>query len=268
MSSWPEPDMTLVDEKLERCMEVVKELTEIATRERQVKGVKLRWPLRRMILKVEDAEMRDQLVELNDILVSQCNAKMIELVPQGEDWKELEITLEPNDNALFSTYRQMATEIAAVLRTRPARHVLEHMERDGYYEIGIEGEKVQVQRNMFTSVSKLPPEVVEVKFTQGLVYLDFLLTEEIKAEAYARELTRRIQQMRKDSKLEVEDFITAQVAAPEVLAQYFKIGKGYISAETRAKELTFTDAPEGKYSVTWEIDGEKVAIAITPAGKK
>ncbi|MEI6796682.1 MAG: isoleucine--tRNA ligase [Methanomassiliicoccales archaeon] len=268
MSSWPEADMTLVDEKLERCMEVVKELTEIATRERQVKGVKLRWPLRRMILKVEDEDMRSQIGELNDILISQCNTKTVEVVPQGKNWEELVLTLEPNDNALFSTYRQMATKIAEVLRLRPAQHVMEHIEKDGSYEIWIEGEQVLVQRNMVTMISTLPAEVVEVKFSQGLVYLDFLLTEEIKAEAYARELTRRIQQMRKDSKLEVEDYITAQVSAPEVLAQYFKIGRGYIATETRSKELTFTDAPEGKYSVTWEIDGEKVSIAITPAGKK
>jgi isoleucyl-tRNA synthetase len=268
MTTWPEADMMLVDDQLERSMEVVKELTEIATRERQAKGVKLRWPLRRMVLKVEDEEMRAQLMALSDVLLSQCNAKSIDFVPQGREWDDLVPSIQPNDDALFAAYRQMATKVAAVLRTRPVKHVLEHLQKEGHYEIWIEGEQVLVQRNMVKISYSLPEEVVQAKSSQGIVYFDFLLTEEIKAEAYARELTRRIQQMRKDSKLAVEDYIHTEVAAPAALAEYFKLGMEYTATETRSRELVFTDLPKGEHSASWEIDGEKVAIAISLAGRR
>ncbi|WP_235584946.1 DUF5915 domain-containing protein [Candidatus Methanomethylophilus sp. 1R26] len=48
-------------------------------------------------------------------------------------------------------------------------------------------------------------------FSEGELFIDFEITPEIEAEGYARELIRRIQQMRKDMKLNVEDYINVDV---------------------------------------------------------
>ncbi|MFQ6055163.1 MAG: DUF5915 domain-containing protein [Methanosarcinales archaeon] len=51
---------------------------------------------------------------------------------------------------------------------------------------------------------KLPEYVASSEFTGGIVYVDAKLTPEIEAEGYAREVIRRIQDMRKDLDLDVD----------------------------------------------------------------
>ena len=59
---------------------------------------------------------------------------------------------------------------------------------------------------------ELPPEnLPAAEFSRGFVYVDITLTPELEAEAYAREIIRRIQDMRKELDLRVEDQIRAVV---------------------------------------------------------
>jgi isoleucyl-tRNA synthetase len=92
--------------------------------------------------------------------------------------------------------------------------------------------------------------------------IDFDVTPEIEAEGYARELIRRIQQMRKDMKLNVEQFIDIRVSAEDYLVKLFGTWKDFISGEVRAKSIEFTAPEEGMKS--WDITGKDVKILITP----
>jgi len=69
--------------------------------------------------------------------------------------------------------------------------------------------------------------------------------------------------MRKDMKLDVEEFVKVDVSAPAKIIEYFKIWKEHIMSETRSKKLDFVDVPEGTYKVSWEVEGHKMEIAIT-----
>ena len=70
--------------------------------------------------------------------------------------------------------------------------------------------------------------------------------------------------MRKDLKLNVEQYINCQVAAEERLVGLFGTWKDHIAGEVRAKELTFTDSPEGSEVKTWDVTGKDITIGITP----
>ena len=107
-------------------------------------------------------------------------------------------------------------------------------------------------------------DIEPVEFDEGTIFIDFNVTPEIEAEGYARELIRRIQQMRKDLKLNVEQYINCQVAAEERLVGLFGTWKDHIAGEVRAKELTFTDSPKGSEVKTWDVTGKDITIGITP----
>ncbi len=53
MMDWPTSDLTKVDERLEKAMTMVQEIVETVTRERQLKNIKLRWPIKRIVIKVD-----------------------------------------------------------------------------------------------------------------------------------------------------------------------------------------------------------------------
>lgn len=105
-------------------------------------------------------------------------------------------------------------------------------------------------------------EVNVKRVTNGkAMKLDKELTEELKAEGFARELIRFIQSGRKKAGLNVDDRIKLSVSCfvPEEL-------KGMISNEVLATEFT-TDVAAGdfKYDEIVKIDGDNVTISLEKA---
>ena len=106
-------------------------------------------------------------------------------------------------------------------------------------------------------------EIVAASFDGGELFIDFSMTPEIESEGYARELIRRIQQMRKDMKLNVEQFINCDVKADSRLVDLLDSWKNHIAGEVRANVLTFTDSPGGDEVKTWDVTGEEITIGIS-----
>ena len=73
------------------------------------------------------------------------------------------------------------------------------------------GKEYKVTKEMVTFRELPPVNLFSAEFSQGFVYVDMLLTPELEAEGYAREIIRRIQDMRKEVDLHVEDKIRAIV---------------------------------------------------------
>lgn len=259
---WPTPDLTKVNERLEMSMSLVQELVEIITRERQNKGVKLRWPLKRVVIRGKTEDIVRSLEQLEEVLKSQANVKKVEYLGPEEEWEDMILTVVPNPKAIGKVYRQWASKIAVLLKSRPPKQIKEKISK-GNYCLGIEGQMVNIEPNMVSFISSLPPEVIQAGFSEGEIYIDFEITPEIEAEGYARELIRRIQQMRKEMKLDVEEFISTEVKASPRIIEYFRQWKDYIMNETRSRKLIFTEKPEGEYSAEWEVEGESIRIAIT-----
>jgi isoleucyl-tRNA synthetase len=262
MSDWPVSDPTAVDDRLEASMRTMQELVDDITKERQKKNIKLRWPLKRIIIQPRTQETMDLLRPMEEVLLSQANVKIVEYVPPGEDWSELKLEVVPNPNAIGKVYRQWSAKIAVMLRNRPADKIKEAIER-GEYSLGIEGQVVRIEPGMVSFSTSLPDDIVVVQFADGNLFIDFEVTPEIEAEGYTRELIRRIQQMRKDMKLDVEEFIRAEVKAPTVLEDYFRAWGEHIMKETRSLQLEFVDEPKGEHSASWEVEKHKVDIALS-----
>ena len=71
--------------------------------------------------------------------------------------------------------------------------------------------------------------------------------------------------MRKDMKLNVEQFINCDVKAEPRLVDLLSSWRDHISGEVRAKNLTFTDSPGGDEVKTWDVTGEDIVIGIAAA---
>ncbi|MBR7152638.1 MAG: isoleucine--tRNA ligase [Candidatus Methanomethylophilaceae archaeon] len=106
--------------------------------------------------------------------------------------------------------------------------------------------------------------VASAEFEDGTVFVDFTVTPEIAAEALAREVIRRIQQMRKDMKLNVEQFINCDLMSDAESNALMETWKEHIASEVRARNLNITDSPAGTVVKDWEFDGRTVTIGISP----
>jgi isoleucyl-tRNA synthetase len=120
-----------------------------------------------------------------------------------------------------------------------------------------------------TFKEQLPENVFSASMKDATVYVDVALFPDIEAEGYAREVIRRIQEMRRQLDLAVEDFIAADVMVGDIrVCDLIRVTwHDGIADEVRAKTLTIRRGGEpAPASMTWQLakdwDVEGVPITI------
>jgi isoleucyl-tRNA synthetase len=75
--SMPIKDESLIDENLEYQMDIAKEIVEACASARQEAGIKLRWPIREVVVFSTEEKVRDSASELSELLLQMCNTKSV-----------------------------------------------------------------------------------------------------------------------------------------------------------------------------------------------
>ena len=251
LETYPEPEYGLIDEELEKDMEVVRELYEAVGNARQKARVKLRLPLRKLFVESKDEGVRNAVENLSDLIEAQCNVKEVEVVNEFEK----RVTIKPNFKAIGPVLKDKAKDFASYLNSLNEEEIGEILKSE---EIEFEGMSLKLD-DVVIKEYKLPEGYEVSEFSKGLVYLYTIRDEELVREGYAREITRRIQEMRKELNLNVDDFIEVRTDMPQELIEGWL---DYIKTETRAKKLDF-GIPEDGYIREWEIEGKRIKIGLS-----
>jgi len=115
----------------------------------------------------------------------------------------------------------------------------------------------------FEVVETEKKHIAKTQTEDTILFLDTTLTPELEAEGFAREIVRRIQSMRKELDLDVEDRIETQIKVGPKKAESLKNWEDYIKGETRSKELSLVKKPKGEMVKNWKIEDLEVEIGIS-----
>ncbi|HOO54083.1 MAG TPA: class I tRNA ligase family protein [Methanothrix sp.] len=258
MHDWHQPREDLIDDALEREMDLVREVVEAVSNARQKGGRKLRWPVSDVVIS-PSKEIPD-LEALLGVLKSQTNCKRVMVMSVGEK-PPMDIALNPVPKKIGPVFKGDAQKVIAALKEADPAKVKEGLDAGdcmvGGYAIGSE---------MVEFLEKIPENLVAADFSSGTVYVDVTLTEELKAEGYAREIIRRVQDMRKELDLRVEEKIEASVRVKdeEVLKLVERL-KDHIASEVRAMRLEMGSALEvgGALVKDWSVEDVEMTIGIS-----
>ena len=94
------------------------------------------------------------------------------------------------------------------------------------------------------------------------VGINSTLTPELKAEGLAREIVRRVQEMRKNAGFNIEDRITTCYQAEGTLKEVFIRWGEYIASETLTTRLLDAPPLEGAFVEEHTLEGEKLILAV------
>ena len=117
-----------------------------------------------------------------------------------------------------------------------------------------------------------PERFGRTKFAEGELFLDLKLTKSELSEGLARDVVRRMQQMRKEMDLKVDSFVYAYLVAPgKDEASLLRSQRDYIAGEVRAKQLKIT-SDETKvqlpyYTKQWQINGATFEFGLCETSK-
>jgi isoleucyl-tRNA synthetase len=249
---WPEVDEERHKPALETDMAVLRDVEEAAANARQRGGRKLRWPVSRIVVETEDEDVANAVDNLSDLLGERVNAREIQVVEQFDELVEF---AEPQMGVIGPAFGADAQKVMSAVEGASREAV----------EAGIEvdGETVDLDDEMVEFRSEPPEHVAGTDFEGGTVYVDTTLTEELESEGYARDMIRRIQEMRKQLDLDVESEIRVGLNIDdERIAAFVEEHRELIGEEVRAAE--FVDEPEdaGDLVEDWEIEDVEVTIGV------
>jgi isoleucyl-tRNA synthetase len=127
------------------------------------------------------------------------------------------------------------------------------------------GRNVELTEEMVSFNTDTPERVEGTAFSvdgddRGVVYVDTGLTEDIESEGYAREVIRRIQEMRKDLDLDIDAEIRVDLAIDDDrIAGLVREHEDLIAGEVRASGFGGID--DG-YEQEWTVEGTDMRITI------
>jgi len=96
----------------------------------------------------------------------------------------------------------------------------------------------------------------------GELALDTEISDELKLEGLARDLVRKIQELRKQSGFAVEDRIRLFYQGDGILAEALERWRDYIATETLAVAVARGGAPDGASTETLRIEGHDLMVSV------
>ena len=258
-----EADAIRIDPKLEERMELAQRISSLAHSLRKKSVLKVRQPLQRILVPVLNDTTKEQVGLVEDLICAEINVKHIEFLDDESESGVLVKSVKPNFKRLGQQYGPRLKAVGARIQQMTAAEISQ-LEKEGSLAVEVDGQPII-----------LAPDDVEIRTddlpgwlvaTDGplTVALDVTLTDALRQEGLARELVNRLQNLRKDSGLEVQDKIRVTLAdqQPELAAAVAAFGD-YIRAETQALALTFAADVNGGYVL--EFDDYSVPVLLEVA---
>ncbi|MCL7412721.1 MAG: DUF5915 domain-containing protein, partial [ANME-2 cluster archaeon] len=266
MCDWPAAQDEYIDTELEREMDNIRKIVEAVSNARQKVKRKLRWPVSRIVVAPENEGVGRSVENLTDVLLEQTNSKDVVLLGVGEAWNETGIEMIPQSKAIGPVFKGDAGKVIAALGSIDAAAVQAALLTSQKYELEIQSGTVTITPYMVDFRETIPEHIATAEFSGGMVYVDALLTREIESEGYAREVIRRIQDMRKELDLDVEASIKAVVRIEdERICDLVLDWEAYIAGEVRSTLLIIgiDIKPDGELVKDWDVEGIAMTIGIS-----
>ncbi|MFH2028395.1 MAG: isoleucine--tRNA ligase [Nanoarchaeota archaeon] len=240
---WPKVDEKSIDSDLERDMALVSNVVTSSLAAREKINLGVRWPLRQIIFVTKDKKSIDAIEKLGNIIKNQVNVKEIAV---QESLPDIKIKLQADFKQLGPDFGKDAPKIIAKLTTENPETILRNIEKDGKHVIKVDKSKFNIVKEHLILQREIPDKYQEVEFRNGFLYLDKQMDEELESEGYAREIMRRIQNLRKKSGLQKSDSIILLIRCEESLAEMIRNHESMIKEKVGAEKIKISSENPAK----------------------
>ena len=257
LSEFPIVNEAIIDKDLERKMKSAQTISSLVLSLRAKEKIKVRQPLQKIMIPVLDASQKEAILAVSDLIKHEVNVKEIELLEDASGILVKQI--KPNFKTLGPKFGKDMRLVSSAIQGFSQEEIIK-IEKEGNLSIEIDGKSINLA-NSDVEISSKDIEGWLVANADGLtVALDVTITEELRKEGVARELINRIQNLRKDSGLEVTDKIKLTVLKHENLEASVLENEKYIMSETLTRELVFVNELENGTPIEFDTIKSKIEI--------
>jgi isoleucyl-tRNA synthetase len=263
-TEWPKAIPERDAPELISAMALVMRLVSLGHAARQQANVKVRQPL---------AEAAFAVASSGDVQTVRAYASLIEKELNVKSVRLLDTAAEVVTYRLHPLPRQLGQKYASAFPS--IRQALLGLDQEAAAQALLAGKGLQVEANG-ERYDILPDEVeVRIEAQSGfsavadgayVAALDTNVTPDLAVEGSARELVRRIQDLRKEADLDVDSHIRVEyrVESSSNVAKALSAFETYVMGETLSDELASSDSPSGNVVKSFDVDGETVTLSVQP----
>ena len=260
LSQFPVADQSLINADLEQMTYIAQKVSSMVLALRRKVNIKVRQPLTKILIPVLDAEVERHINAVKTLIASEVNVKEVELIHNTTGI--ITKRIKPNFKTLGPKYGKYMKAIAALVATFTQEQIAA-VESGEITTLDMGAEVIDVTAADFEITSEDMPGWLVTSEGKLTVALDITLTPELEREGAARELINRIQNIRKESGLEVTDKIRVEIEDIDAVHDAVAEHAGYIGQQTLAVEVICAATPAGDHVVDSDVNDIPLKIAIS-----
>ena len=254
LAPFPTADESLINADLETRMGMAQKITSMVLALRRKVNIKVRQPLQAIMIPAISEQQKKHIEAVRDLILSEVNVKKLNFV---EGSGVLVKKVKCNFRTMGKKFGKIMKDIAAATANLSQEEIA-MLESQGSLPLSIADQTVIIEAADVEVISEDMPGWLVSNEGNLTVALEVELTEELRNEGMARELINRIQNIRKDSGLEITDRINVTISDEESVRKALKNFEGYVKSQVLADIITIADI-DGQ---PLDIDGVKVKIIV------
>lgn len=236
--NYPISNTNNIDLNLETQMQLAQNISSVVLSLRKKLNIKVRQPLQKVMIPVWDTTMKQQIINVEDLIKNETNIKEILYIAESDG------LIKQKAKANFKI---LGAKLGAQMKD--AAKLISNLGQDQISEF-ITNKKLNIVLN--GSNFLLTEEDLEI-FAEDIhgwsvaskdkitVALDTQITDALREEGNAREFINRIQKIRKENNFELNDRILVNIKINEYLYQSIINFNDYICTEILADSIAFVD---------------------------
>lgn len=253
LDTYPHADESLIDSDLEARMEMAQQITSMVLALRRKVNIKVRQPLQRIMVPATD-DQKHHIEAVKDLILNEVNVKELDYMDGAGI---LVKKVKCNYRTMGKKFGKLMKGVAAQMDSLSQEQIAD-FERQGKVDILVEGQRLSVELVDVEIISEDIPGWLVANEGSLTVALEVTLTDALKNEGTAREIINRVQNIRKDSGLEITDRIHIVVSPNTEAEQAIATFGDYIKAQVLADDITIS--PNDGQEV--EFDDFKLNIEV------
>ncbi len=221
--------------ELEAQMEMSQKISSMVLALRRKVNIKVKQPLQRIMIPAVDAQQRKHIEAVADTILNEVNVKELDF---AEEEGLLVKKVKCNFRTMGKKYGKLMKGVAAAMASLEQSQIAQ-LENEGKLQIVVEGQDIDVEAADVEIISEDIPGWLVANEGNLTVALEVQLTDSLRKEGLARELINRIQNIRKDSGLEITDRIDVTIEPNKAIQDACGEFGDFVMTQVLADSISF-----------------------------
>ncbi len=240
LEDYPEWEPSKEDEELVRIMAMTQEMVTLGHAARNRAGIKVRQPLSEAIFKGWPESDMETWPMVEPLVKDELNIKAIRLAAEGEELAA--VSVKPDFSKLGPRLGGGIKRLAELLKEKPDEAAAA-LKGETPWRVLIHGEEIEIHSDEVIIEKHSPQGWIFQENREWQMILCTTITDSLRREGEARDLVRRLQNLRKDAGLEVSDRIVVYITPAPGVAELISEQGPYVQQEVLARSIEVREPP-------------------------